>query len=315
MRSRPSRLAGAREAPTMPGVPLVGLGARLLPRAARDPAAGDARARRRRPVLPGAARAAAGPARVYAPECVQHVLAGRRRATARTTASTTRCAPRSATACSPARTGRGSGRSASCSRCSPTPRWPGTSRDGGRGGRAGPPVARDRPRRGTVELQGETTLLTLRVVGRVLFGADVDAALPVLSAMLPALSEDLRRRGFSPLPTPASWPTPLNLRDDGTAPPWTRSPTSLVAGRRRAGGGDDLLGRLVAARDTEDGAGLGTPASCATRRWSSCSPAPTRPPPRSPPRCTCSARTPTSSSGRTTRSAASWAAGRPRRRT
>jgi cytochrome P450 len=105
---------------------------------------------------------------------------------------------------------------------------------------------------GTVELHGEASLLTLRVVGRVLFGADLEAAVPVLRTMLPALSEDLRRRGFSPLPAPADWPTPLNLRARRHRARLDAVIDELVADRRSAGGGTDLLGRLIAARDAED---------------------------------------------------------------
>jgi cytochrome P450 len=107
-----------------------------------------------------------------------------------------------------------------------------------------------------VELHGETGLLTLRVVGRALFGSDLDAVLPVLRTMLPALSEDLRRRGFAPVPTPVGWPTPLNLRVRRHRAALRAAVDHVVGERGRAGGGDDLLGRLLAARDDDGGAGL-----------------------------------------------------------
>jgi cytochrome P450 len=103
----------------------------------------------------------------------------------------------------------------------------------------------------TVELHGETSLFTLRVVGRVLLGSDLEAAVPVLRSMLPALSEDLRRRGFSPLPVPAGWPTPLNLRERRHRAALDAVIDDLVADRRAGGGGADLLGRLVQAQDGE----------------------------------------------------------------
>jgi cytochrome P450 len=108
---------------------------------------------------------------------------------------------------------------------------------------------------GTVELHGETGLLTLRVVGRVLFGSDLDAAVPVLREKLPALSEDLRRRGFAPLPTPAGWPTPLNLRERRHRAALDAVIDDLLASRRAGQPRGDLLGRLLAARDTEPGDG------------------------------------------------------------
>jgi cytochrome P450 len=103
--------------------------------------------------------------------------------------------------------------------------------------------------RESVELHGETGRLTLRVVGRALLGADLDEAVDVLRTMLPALSEDLRRRGFSPFPTPPGWPTPANLRLRRHRAALDGVVDRLVAARRAAGGGDDLLGRLIAARD------------------------------------------------------------------
>ncbi|RFU20107.1 cytochrome P450 [Geodermatophilus marinus] len=106
-----------------------------------------------------------------------------------------------------------------------------------------------------VDLHRETTRLTLRVVGRVLLGADLDDAVPLVRTALPVIGEHVRRRGFAPLPVPAGWPTPANLR----ARHERRRVEALVdrlTAARRADAGDrgDLLGRLVAARD--GGAGL-----------------------------------------------------------
>lgn len=115
------------------------------------------------------------------------------------------------------------------------------------------PAARDGA---PLELHGESNVLTLRVVGRALFGMDVEAILPLLRTMLPALSEDLRRRSFTPVPTPAGWPTPLNRRRLRHRAALHGAVDQLVAVRRQAGTGDDLLGRLLAARDDDGGAGL-----------------------------------------------------------
>src|SRR4051812_977182 len=103
-----------------------------------------------------------------------------------------------------------------------------------------------------IELHGEASRLTLRIVGRVLLGAALDDAVPVLRTMLPALSEDLRRRGFSPFPTPPGWPTPANLRARRHRTALDGVIDELVTRRRAAGGGPDLLGRLIAARDGEE---------------------------------------------------------------
>src|SRR3954454_2544055 len=103
-----------------------------------------------------------------------------------------------------------------------------------------------------IELHGETSRLTLRVVGRALLGAALDDAVPVLRTMLPALSEDLRRRVFSPSPPPTGWPPPATLRARRHRTALDGVIDELVTRRRAAGGGPDLLGRLIAARDGEE---------------------------------------------------------------
>ena len=53
---------------------------------------------------------------------------------------------------------------------------------------------------------------TLRVVGRALFGDRVDDMVPVLDALVPALSDVTRRRMLRPLRVPLDYPTPGNAR-------------------------------------------------------------------------------------------------------
>jgi cytochrome P450 len=50
------------------------------------------------------------------------------------------------------------------------------------------------------------------VVGRALFGASVDEAIPVVMATFPVLSEHALRRGVNPFRLPRSWPTPAGRR-------------------------------------------------------------------------------------------------------
>ena len=59
-----------------------------------------------------------------------------------------------------------------------------------------------------VDLHAEMTDYTLRVVGRILFGANVDDAIAVVRAAFPVLSEHIRRRARNPLRPPREWPTP-----------------------------------------------------------------------------------------------------------
>src|SRR3954464_1404265 len=63
-----------------------------------------------------------------------------------------------------------------------------------------------------VDAHAEMSRLTLRVVGRVLFGADVERALPVVRGAIPVLGEYARRRAYNPASPPRSWPTPANRR-------------------------------------------------------------------------------------------------------
>jgi cytochrome P450 len=54
--------------------------------------------------------------------------------------------------------------------------------------------------------------LTLAVIGRVLFGADLDTAIPALRDAFPVINAHVLRRAQSPLRLPASWPIPANRR-------------------------------------------------------------------------------------------------------
>jgi cytochrome P450 len=65
---------------------------------------------------------------------------------------------------------------------------------------------------GTVDLKDEMTALSLRVVCRILFGDDVDQALPVVQHAFGPLGEEVRRRGLAPFRPPMSWPTSGNRR-------------------------------------------------------------------------------------------------------
>jgi cytochrome P450 len=64
----------------------------------------------------------------------------------------------------------------------------------------------------TVDAHSEMTRLTLRVVGRAIFGADVEHVTAVIQRTFPVLTRHILRRTMSPVPLPATWPTPANLR-------------------------------------------------------------------------------------------------------
>jgi cytochrome P450 len=116
-------------------------------------------------------------------------------------------------------------------------RWEGAARDGG-----------------VVDANAEMVRLTLRVVGRAIFGDDVERAGTVLDSAFPVLNRHTFRRAMSPLASPASWPTPDNRRAAHARRALYGIVDELIAGRERAGAnGDDLLSRLLSARDTDTG--------------------------------------------------------------
>jgi cytochrome P450 len=114
-------------------------------------------------------------------------------------------------------------------------------------------VARWRPRpAGTVDLNDEMTSLSLRVVCRILFGDDVDRALPVVQQAFGPLGEEVRRRGLAPFRPPMSWPTGGNRRLLRAQRALYGVCDEIITGRRTAGhrtGEADLIGLLLDARD------------------------------------------------------------------
>jgi cytochrome P450 len=107
---------------------------------------------------------------------------------------------------------------------------------------------------GTVDGHQEMIRLTLRVVGRAIFGDDVDAATDVLRWAFPVVNAYTFRRVTSPLNVPAGWPTPANVRAARARRALYAVVDDLIARRKRAGvDGDDLLSRLLAARDADTG--------------------------------------------------------------
>jgi cytochrome P450 len=116
-------------------------------------------------------------------------------------------------------------------------------------------TAADAPRR--VDLHAEMVEYTLRVVGRALFGASVDDAVPVIKETFPVVSEQVRRRGLAAVNLPRSWPTPAQRRATAAQRALHAAVDAIVDRRRRTpDGGGDLVSLLLAARDPETGAPL-----------------------------------------------------------
>jgi cytochrome P450 len=111
--------------------------------------------------------------------------------------------------------------------------------------------------RATVDGHAEMTRLTLRVVGRAIFGDDVDEARHVMRSAFPAVTRWAVRRAMSPVNVPAAWPTPGNVRAARARRELYAVVDGLIVRRRSAGaGGDDLLSRLLRARDPDTGAAM-----------------------------------------------------------
>jgi cytochrome P450 len=111
-----------------------------------------------------------------------------------------------------------------------------------------------RQRDGSVfDVHAEMIRLTLRIVVRVLFGADSELALPVVRWAFPVLGRAGVIRAFSPVPVPLSWPTPTNRRARSAQGTLFAACDEIIARRRAAAGRtDDFLGMLLAARDGGD---------------------------------------------------------------
>lgn len=111
----------------------------------------------------------------------------------------------------------------------------------------------DRP----VELHADAMDYALAALGATVFGADVEAAKPTVEMALPVMREHIARRALAPVRVPAAVPTPANRRAERARRAMADLVGDLLAQRRSAGRGtDDLLGRLLDARDPETGQGL-----------------------------------------------------------
>ncbi|MBC9725516.1 cytochrome P450 [Streptomyces sp. TRM68367] len=106
---------------------------------------------------------------------------------------------------------------------------------------------------GTVELIGEMRRFALRMVGRILFGTDVEKAFTVVERTLPPLQEYSLKRGFSPVKAPRTWPTPANRRAGRLQDELFALCDGIIESRRADSTADDLVSLLVRAENAEDG--------------------------------------------------------------
>jgi cytochrome P450 len=117
---------------------------------------------------------------------------------------------------------------------------------------------------GDVELVGEMHRFALRMVGRVLFGTDVEKAFDVIERNMPALQKYSLKRGLAPVKPPRTWPTPANRRADRHQAELFALCDGIIESRRGGRdsgpqssgpqhGTEDLATLLVRAGNAEDG--------------------------------------------------------------
>lgn len=107
-----------------------------------------------------------------------------------------------------------------------------------------------------VDVVDEMSRFALRAVSRILFGADVEAALDTVRLNFPVVAHYVTARGFQPKSIPRSWPLPSNKQAAAAERALYEVCDTIIAQRGAAGAeSNDLLGLLTAARD-EDGAQL-----------------------------------------------------------
>lgn len=107
-----------------------------------------------------------------------------------------------------------------------------------------------------IDLSGEMMALTLRIVGKTLFDADVAGEATKVGDALTVALEFITRRQLSLVQFPLTWPLPTHQRFQDALRQLDNTIFGLIA-ERRASGVDhgDLLSMLLAARD-EAGSGL-----------------------------------------------------------
>jgi cytochrome P450 len=108
----------------------------------------------------------------------------------------------------------------------------------------------------TVDLHHLMQRYALRVVGRALFGDDVDEAVPELQRLMPVLGDLALARALQVVRTPLRWPTPRARRITRECAAQYAIVDRIIAKHASRGTGDDrddMLSRLHAARDPETG--------------------------------------------------------------
>ncbi|MDT0317118.1 cytochrome P450 [Streptomyces millisiae] len=107
------------------------------------------------------------------------------------------------------------------------------------------------------DLNEDMSRLTVRMITRILFGADAEEAAAVVRRCMPVLGMYTLKRGLMPLNLPRSVPTPANRRAAAAQAELYALCDRFIEQRRASGasrqdGADDLLTLLINARSDED---------------------------------------------------------------
>lgn len=105
-----------------------------------------------------------------------------------------------------------------------------------------------------VDVDGEMMRLTLEIVGKALFSIDLSRQAQELTGAVLTTLDHIVHLARNPLSPPEFIPTPRNLRFRRALRTLDAAVYAMMAGRRQAGQpGEDMLGMLLQARDSESG--------------------------------------------------------------
>ena len=108
-----------------------------------------------------------------------------------------------------------------------------------------------------VDLHALSMRYALHALGNTVFGDDIARVAATLRTTLPPLGEHLKQRALSPVRSPHWFPSPANRRAEAARKVVWDLADGLIADRRAGGAqGQDLLSRLLTARDPETDEGL-----------------------------------------------------------
>ena len=108
-----------------------------------------------------------------------------------------------------------------------------------------------------IDVHADMMTLTLRVVGKALFDADVVGESKKVGEALTYLLHAIQARNFNPLSPPLNWPTPANRRYNAAIRQLDDTIYRIIRERRTSGEDrGDLLSMLLSAQDEDDGTGM-----------------------------------------------------------